>query len=317
MSTSMPDRAGPPTGAATARPGALGRYLRTPKGALTVAFIPLLAAAGNALGWSTVLPQVATAVAGACLVELLVWKVDGGARRVPTSALLSGLIVAFVLGLETPWPVTLAVGSLATASKYLLRTRRGHVFNPAALALLAAIPLFGTGQSWWGALPDLPWPWLLLLLVGGAWVVDRIDKFPLVLSFGAAYFGLLTAVALANPARVAEVFRTPFVQAALFFAFFMLTDPPTAPGRSAEQVRIGVLVAAVACLALLLGAGEAYLPVGLLVGNLALAARQLARSGRPVEASLADSRRADEGARGPSRPRTPDSRRGSTASAGG
>jgi hypothetical protein len=61
--------------------------------------------------------------------------------------------------------------------------------GPAALALLVSIPLFGTAQSWWGALPDLAWPLLLVLLAGGAFVVDRINKFPLVLSFTGAHFG--------------------------------------------------------------------------------------------------------------------------------
>jgi len=53
----------------------------------------------------------------------------------PSSALLSGLIVAFVLGPETAHWVTLCVAMLATASKHLLKTSRAHVFNPAALAV--------------------------------------------------------------------------------------------------------------------------------------------------------------------------------------
>ena len=96
------------------------------------------------------------------------------------------------------------------------------------------MPLFATGQSWWGALPDLPWPFLAVLLVAGAVVAERVDKLPLVLTFLGTYFGLFTAVALANPSAVVEMFRAPFLQAALFLAFFMLTDPPTAPGRYRE-----------------------------------------------------------------------------------
>ena len=47
-------------------------------------------------------------------------------------------VFAFVLGVETPGLVAAAVGALASASKYVLRSRRGHIFNPAGLALLAA-----------------------------------------------------------------------------------------------------------------------------------------------------------------------------------
>jgi enediyne biosynthesis protein E5 len=165
--------------------------------------------------------------------------------------------------------------SLFGGSRRALRTRRGHLFNPAALALLIAIPLYGTGQSWWGALPDLSGLGLLVLLGIGAILVERLNRWPLVLSFSGAYFGLFTLLALVNPLRVAEMFRAPFVHSALFLAFFMLTDPPTSPGREREQLAIGVLVALASCVAQLVGAGQAYLLVGLLAGNLALAARRL------------------------------------------
>jgi Na+-translocating ferredoxin:NAD+ oxidoreductase RnfD subunit len=146
MTMTMPRKA-----RASSPTGRLGRLLRTPKGALAAIFVPLLALAGTAAGWQAALPHVAAALLGACLVDLLVARIEADAWCWPTSALLSGLIVAFVLGPETPRAVTLAVGALATASKHALKTRRRHVFNPAALALLVSIPLFGTDQSWWGA----------------------------------------------------------------------------------------------------------------------------------------------------------------------
>ena len=74
--------------------------------------------------------------------------------------------------------------------------------------------------------------------------------------------------------RPRQFLRTPFIQATLFLALFMLTDPPTAPARYGEQVALGVLVAVSSLGAQLLGAGQVYLLVGLLVGNVALAARR-------------------------------------------
>jgi Na+-translocating ferredoxin:NAD+ oxidoreductase RnfD subunit len=105
-----------------------------------------------------------------------------------------------------------------------------------------------------------------------------------VLSFLGVSFGLLAALGRIEPVLAAELFRTPFVQAALFFALFMLTDPPTAPSRYREQVAIGVLVGATSVAAELLGAGQAYLLVGLLIGNIALAARRwlTQRQARPA-----------------------------------
>jgi Na+-translocating ferredoxin:NAD+ oxidoreductase RnfD subunit len=254
----------------------LRRFLRSPKGTLTLLFLPLLIVAGAALGWRAALPHVASAVAGACLADLLLVRLRKQTWIWPSGALLSGLIVAFILGPETPAAITLLVGALATLSKHVFRMRRVHIFNPAAIALLVSILLFATTQSWWGALPDLPWPWFVLLLAGGAVLVDRLNKFPLVLTFTGVYFGLFTFFAQSDPARAAEMFRAPFLQAALFLALFMLTDPPTSPSAISDQVWIGLLVAVVSFLAQLLGAGQAYLLLGLLAGNAVLACQRWA-----------------------------------------
>ena len=97
-------------GRAAVRP--LAPVPKTPKGILSAAFLALLAIAGTAAGWATVLPHVAVAMGGAALVDLLVQRVEGRGVRWPSSALLSGLIVAFVLGPDTALPITLAIGGL-------------------------------------------------------------------------------------------------------------------------------------------------------------------------------------------------------------
>lgn len=262
----------------------LWRFLHTLKGSLLLAFLPLLALASAAVSWPLALPHLAAGVAGACLVDLLATRIRRRTWSWPSSALLSGMIVAFILGVEVSWQVTLTVGALASLSKHLLATRRGHVFNPAALALLVSIPVFATTQSWWGTLPDLPWLWTLVLVAVDGFVVDRCNKFPLVLSFLGTYFSLFTLAAFgllpvsaASADTVAGVFRSPFTNAVLFLALFMLTDPPTSPSRYEDQVWIGVIVAALSCVAQLQGVGQAYLLVGLLAGNLALACLRAAR----------------------------------------
>jgi Na+-translocating ferredoxin:NAD+ oxidoreductase RnfD subunit len=247
----------------------------------------LLAVAGWATGWPAVAPHVAAAVAGACMADVVLNKMFNGRGGWTSSALLSGLIVAFVLGVDTSSWVTLYVGALASGSKYLLKTGRGHLFNPAALALVASIPLFATGQSWWGAGGDLPMVFLALVLAGGALIVDRINKFPLVLSFALVYFGLFAAIGFVDPSSVAEMFRAPFVQAALFLALFMLTDPPTSPSRYGEQVWVGGLAAVVACVGQVLGAGQAYLLLGVLAANVALAVSRGWRSASARSAAVA------------------------------
>jgi len=252
----------------------MSQFLRTPSGTLLAIFLGLFGVAATVVGWPAALPHMLAAVLGATLTDLVIARVQRSAGRWPSSALLSGMIVGFVLSPATPWVVTGAVGVLATLSKHLLSTRRWHIFNPAGLALLLSVPLFGTGQSWWGALPDLSWLFVVLLLAAGAFIVDRINKFPLVLTFLSTSFGLLTALSTIDPTLVAELFRTPLLQATLFLSLFMLTDPPTSPSRYTEQVAIGVVVGAVSIAAQLLGVGQTYLLVGLVAGNMALASRR-------------------------------------------
>jgi Na+-translocating ferredoxin:NAD+ oxidoreductase RnfD subunit len=181
---------------------------------------------------------------------------------------LTGLLVAMILAPESPWYVAAWSSAIAIVSKYIFRTRSANVFNPAALALVAAFHLFGAGQSWWGALPETTPLAVAALFITGIFITDRVNKLPLVLAFFGAYFLLFTTAAfLGDPARVAEIFRTPDLEAVLFFAFFILTDPPTSPVKYQPQIVCGVMVA-VASYVFFEWIGAAYyLLAGVLVGN--------------------------------------------------
>jgi enediyne biosynthesis protein E5 len=249
----------------------LVRSLRTPKAQLLIIFGLLLAIVAPSAGGIALVPDLLAAVGPACLIDGVWQAVESRRWRAPTSALLSALIVFFILSTSESWPVVAWTSSVAIVGKRLVRGERGHIFNPAALALVWAPIAFGSGESWWGSLADMPRVWIAVLMLTGVFLTDRLNKFPLVLSFLAAYFGFFTLVALGNPSGVAEMFREPFLQAALFLAFFMLTDPPTSPNRYGDQVWFGVLAALAAGLAQLLGAGQVFLLVGVLVANLTLA----------------------------------------------
>jgi Na+-translocating ferredoxin:NAD+ oxidoreductase RnfD subunit len=242
--------------------------LRTPKAQLFLIFALLLAITA----FQAPVLNLLVALVTVGVLDGLCMRIESGSWRLPTSALLTALIVVFVLSASESALVVAWTCAFAIAAKRLVRIRREHVFNPAALALLWAPIAFGSGESWWGALGDMPWPWIAVLVVSGALLTERLNKFPLVLTFLAAYFGLFTAVSVVQPALVAEMFRAPFVQAALFLAFFMLTDPPTSPNQYPDQVWYGLLAAVSACLAQLLGMGQTYLLVGVLAANTCLAA---------------------------------------------
>ena len=193
--------------------------------------------------------------------------------------MLTGLLVAMVLSEQVGWPVVACTSAVAVISKYLFRTRSANVFNPAALAIVATFYVFNTGQSWWGALPDAGPLGLALLFATGLFITDRVNKLPLVLTFLGCYYLLFTVTAFVGNARlVAEIYRTPDLQAVLFFAFFILTDPPTSPVRQRPQVICGVLVAVVSYAFFQVIGAVYYLLAGVLAGNVWEAWRRAAPS---------------------------------------
>jgi Na+-translocating ferredoxin:NAD+ oxidoreductase RnfD subunit len=109
---------------------------------------------------------------------------------------------------------------------------------------------------------------VVLLLITGGYVADRVNKLPCVFAFLGAYFALFTLSSFfIDPARVAEVFRAPDLGAVLFFALFMLDDPPTSPIRYTQQIIFGLIVAGVSHYVFVISGAVCYLLVGLLVAN--------------------------------------------------
>jgi Na+-translocating ferredoxin:NAD+ oxidoreductase RnfD subunit len=83
------------------------------------------------------------------------------------------------------------------------------------------------------------------------------------------------AAFLGAPTHVSEIFRTPDVNAVLFFALFMVSDPPTAPTRPGDQIVCGALIALVSFAAFEWLGAVTYLLIGLLAGNFWEAGRRL------------------------------------------
>jgi Na+-translocating ferredoxin:NAD+ oxidoreductase RnfD subunit len=257
---------------------AIRRFFRTPKGLLTIVLMVLVAMAAPHEGLSVVGPGLITAVIAAGLIDAVILRVRKNVWEFPSGAVLTALIVAMVLSAQEPWYVGTVTSAVAVISKYIFRTRAANVFNPAALAIVATFYVFNTGQSWWGALPDVAPAAQLILVATGIFIADRVNKMPLVLAFLGAYYLLFTIAAfVGDPGRVAEIFRTPDLQAVLFFAFFIISDPPTSPVKYPDQL-VSAMVVAVASFAVFEWIGAAYyLLAGVLVGNVWEARRRAQR----------------------------------------
>ncbi len=244
------------------------KFVRTPKGLLLLVLVALAIAAAPFENANSVMTGVLSAAAAAGVLDVLLLRVRHPRWEFPAGGILTGLFVAMVLSPFEPWYVPPVTSAIAVLSKYVIRTKAGNIFNPAALALVVSFYAFGSGHSWWGALPALS-PWAILtLLATGVFITDRVNKMPIVLAFLGVYYALFTATAFAgDPHTVAGIFRAPDLHAVLFFAFFMLTDPPTVPITNRDQMLAGVLVALVSY-AIYEAAGVVYFLLGgLLVCN--------------------------------------------------
>lgn len=265
-------------------PAQLRRFFRTPKGLAIIVLGVLLVFAAAGTGVSLVTPLVTASVVAAMVMDAPILRAREGSWTFPDGALLSGLFVAMILSPHEPWYVGAVTSALAVASKYVARVRNANVFNPAAFALVATFYVFDTGQSWWGALPELPSIALVALFAAGVVITRRVNKTAGVLAFLGCFYLLFTLAAfVGEPARVAGLYRAPDLHAALFYAFFMVTDPPTSPPKPRDQITYGA-IAAVASYAVFELLGAAYfLLAGLLVANVWEAWRKSRRS-RPRSA---------------------------------
>lgn len=260
------------------RAARLRAFFRTPKGLLLPILIALVAIAATGEGVRVAAPGLFGAVLAAGIIDAIALRIRRRRWEFPDGALISALLVAMVLSAQQPWRFTAATGAIAIVSKYAFRTRAANVFNPAALAIVVTNYTFSTGQSWWGALPNLPLLVQSAVVLSGMFIADRVNRVPLVLSFLGAYFLLFTATTFfVDPARIAEVFRTPDVQAALFFAVFILTDPPTSPVQYRDQIICGVIVAIVSYVVFISIGAVYFLLAGVLAGNVWEAWRRVAR----------------------------------------
>jgi Na+-translocating ferredoxin:NAD+ oxidoreductase RnfD subunit len=257
-------------------------FFRTPKGLLTILLVILTTIAAPVEGVAAVALNMGAAILAAGAVDLVILRLRNACWEYPSGAVLTAMIVTMVVRPQEPWYVPAAIAVLAVLSKYVLRTRQANVFNPAAFALVLMSFVLPMGQSWWGALPDVSPLWLrATLLVGGIYIASRVNKIPLVLSFLGTYFCLFTAVAfLGDPRIVAEIFRSPDVDAVLYFALIILTDPPTSPARYRGQWKFGIITAVIS-FAVFQQFGVAYfLLAGVLAGNLWEAWRRVHRKSR-------------------------------------
>jgi Na+-transporting NADH:ubiquinone oxidoreductase subunit NqrB len=178
----------------------------------------------------------------------------------PRSALISGLSLCLLLRTNS-MALAVAAAVVTIASKFVLRVRGKHVFNPTNFGIVAL--MLATGGAVWVS----PGQWgsaaffgFLTACLGGL-VVNRAARSDVTYAFLAFYLAILFGRALWLGQPMAIPLHQVESGAFLIFTFFMISDPRTTPDSRAGRVLFALLVA--------LGAGFVhfvlYRPNGLLL----------------------------------------------------
>ncbi len=185
----------------------------------------------------------ALACVGSALTTQLIGDKILNRRFDVRSPLITSLSLTLLLRTGSIW-LSIAAGVLAIASKYLIRAKGKHIFNPANFGIVIVALLF-TG-AWvspgqWGTAP------LLALWLAGLGVLVTTKAKSLDLTAGFLLF--YAAFIFARSLWLGEPMSIPVHQmqsgALLIFAFFMISDPKTTPNARKGRIAYAALVALV------------------------------------------------------------------------
>ncbi|MCB0770631.1 MAG: RnfABCDGE type electron transport complex subunit D, partial [Flavobacteriales bacterium] len=222
------------------------RFLRRDARHFQIVFLSTFMVYGTiALQWDAEWDRYAILLSCTLAVQALFIRWKGLPWSALKSALITGLGLCLLLHAGHWWTLVLGA-SVAVASKFMIRVRGKHVFNPANLGIVVAILL--TGDAWvspgqWGAGP------MLVFLVGaaGLMVLLRVGRIDTSLAF------LLTFAALDLCRTVLflgwgmDVWAHRMMNGSLLlFSFFMITDPRTTPNAPMARIAWSILIALIA-----------------------------------------------------------------------
>lgn len=214
------------TGVAAAGPMPSGRqWLRLDNRFLPPLLITsILLAAHLSFGILEAWPHTALAIATAFVTEMVLGRVTYGRWPYAASAYITGISVGILIRSPFAWPYVLCA-FISILSKYVLRLRGRHLWNPSnlgvSLVLFLARDTVSLLSVQWG---NVVAPMVVIWLLGSV-IVWRVGRFYLSATYVASFllFSLVRAAVSGIPwvAAVAPI-TGPMYQ---LFIFFMVTDP--------------------------------------------------------------------------------------------
>lgn len=266
--------------------------VRDPRLHLAAVIISVHVLGQTALGFRVSVPQILAAILTCALIEV-VWVFAKSKQIVwPASAMLTGSGVALILrlvGMERGdhwswqgWHLFALIAGLSLVSKYVIRYRGSHLFNPSNLGLVVAFLVLGSNvieplDFWWAQLNPGMVAAYLIILIGGLLITARLKLLAMAATFWlslAAGLAILTAsghcITAAwslRPVCGFDFWRVVMTSPELLiFLFFMITDPKTIPPGRSPRMLFSVLLG-IACTLFMASPGTEFgAKVGLLAG---------------------------------------------------
>ena len=215
--------------------------------------------------WTRTLLAIGTSIA----CELVLGRFIVGKFPHLASAYISGISVGILIRSPLFWPYALCA-ALSILSKYVLRWRDRHLWNPSNFGVSAMLFLYA------GAVAPLSIQWgnsvwaMLVIWCLGALIISRLKRFHICLTYVLSFVALsgVRSLITGSPflASVAPL-TGPMYQ---LFVFFMITDPRTTVSTKWGQCLVAFLVAVVEMLLRLNEVIHAPYYALFLVGPLAL-----------------------------------------------
>jgi Na+-transporting NADH:ubiquinone oxidoreductase subunit NqrB len=170
--------------------------------------------------------KTAIAIVVAIVAELVLGRIFFGKWLNLSSAYISGISCGILIRSPALWPFALA-SLLSIMSKYVLRVKGRHLWNPSnfgicALLFLAPETVAALSVQW----GNFKWP-LIVIWVLGSIIIWRANRIHISATYVASFFAfafLRSYITGDSPwAEVAPI-TGPMYQ---LFVFFMITDPKT------------------------------------------------------------------------------------------
>ena len=187
-------------------------------------------------------PQTLLAIASSILMELILGRLVLGRWPHLASAYITGISIGILIRSPAFWPYMLC-SLISITSKYAIRWRGRHLWNPSnlgvsAMLFLAPASVAGLSVQWGNSL----WPMLVIWLLGSI-IIWRLKRFHICATYVVSFLALSAVRSAITgdpwPAAVAPI-TGPMYQ---LFVFFMITDPPTTVRNKRGQCVVAFLIA--------------------------------------------------------------------------